>query len=266
MMTETEIEQAAVDALSPETALVVKIEAMGLEVKTLAIVDQKSFDEVAAFGRKVAGMRKEVDAYYKPLKQEQDRLKGFILDREKAALARLFAPEQAAKKLIDDYVTAKRKEQAELDRLERVRAEEAHEAERQQKIQEARDNATRQVAESMQAATPQEEKVLVKHADSIIDNAGREAARSMPTQVTHRVEEVLRPAPGTSTGIKYSVKVDDAMKIVKAVADGTLPLAYIIINEAALNSKARLEKDGFDVDGCSLMKNGTVTFRQKRAQ
>ncbi|HEU4401903.1 MAG TPA: hypothetical protein VFT43_07335, partial [Candidatus Polarisedimenticolia bacterium] len=47
----------------------------------------------------------------------------------------------------------------------------------------------------------------------------------------------------------WKARVDDAMALVKAVAEGKAPLAYLTVNQAALDAQARVLKGELRVPG-----------------
>jgi hypothetical protein len=141
-----------------------------------------------------------------------------------------YAPVEEAARLINDKMKAW------------WRAEQARVAEEQRKADEAArlkaEEEALKVAEALEAAGMAE---------------AAEEAISAPI-VIERVE-VAAPvkAAGARYAYTYSAEVVSLMVLVKAVAAGTQPLAYLEANQVVLNQAARSQKEGLDIPGVRVV-------------
>jgi|SRR3990167_5135207 len=68
-------------------------------------------------------------------------------------------------------------------------------------------------------------------------------------------------ADGLSFSWSYSAELIDSMALIKAVADGTVPIQAINANLLFLNQHARALKDSFNIPGVKLKKERKVAVR-----
>ncbi len=131
-----------------------------------------------------------------------------------------------------------------------MRAEQVKAAEERRKVEEA----LRKEAEEAQirAAEALQKEGLFAAADEVMEAAPVIAKVAMAT-------------PEKSDGVSYrdvwSVEVSSLMELVKAVAAGTVPLAYIQANESALGSWARATKGTESIPGVKVTNTPIQTRR-----
>ena len=111
--------------------------------------------------------------------------------------------------------------------------------------------------------------------DYVIKVTGTKAAAWMRAEQARAADEVMEAAPviakvilatpEKSDGVSYrdvwSVEVSCLMELVKAVAAGTVPLAYIHANETALGSWARATKGTESIPGVKVLNTPIQTRR-----
>jgi len=155
---------------------------------------------------------------------------------EEAAKIRAKAEQEAAnaRKLAEE--AAKRRVEAEAEGNAKAAAQAAGEAARQ--------------AERARNATEQGEAKATALATEA--QTRRDVAAALPAAATP--QEKVAPK-GFSTRFNYDAKVTNFKALVEAVAAGRESLALLQVNEQALRSRAKSEKDLFSVTGCELVKN-----------
>lgn len=154
--------------------------------------------------------------------------------------ARLQGAESAAKRALLDYEEAQRARAAEEQR----KADEKAEKERLRLAKIAADNEAKAAA----ARAAGDEKAAAKF------EAKAEAAEEKESYVMAPVIEREPPkVKGVSTRKTYSAEVTDLMALVKAVAAGQAPLAYVTANEKVLDAQARALQDQFVCPGVKVV-------------
>jgi hypothetical protein len=189
------------------------------EAFSITINSPITADRAAKCKSGLAALRKyiEKDVFDKPAKAA-NALHKWITSMRGAALKRIAEPEDA---ISGKLVEWNRLQVMESERLAREAA-----AERERLIQEARELA--EMDPTVGAFTP----------EAIV--------------TTPHFEPKVR-LDGVSFTTTYSAAVDDLMLLVRAVAVGKAPLAYLLPNEPALNALARSLKGEFEVPGCRLV-------------
>lgn len=121
-------------------------------------------------------------------------------------------------------------------------AEQARILEAQRKAEEiARKKAEE---EALKAAEELEKQGMTAAADAVLDN---------PIAVPKVEVPVFEKAEGVSYRKQYSAEVVSLMDLVKAVASGSVPIAYISANTTALNSWARSTKGSDSIPGVKVV-------------
>jgi hypothetical protein len=187
-------------------------------------------------GRVLQASTKEVESFYKPLKQQVDAFKAPLLAHEKE-----FAiPVEAQKKRLGALITSYDQEvQRKVDEANRLAREEAD--------RQARDE---QLARAIELADAGEDEA----AEQLLE----EPVMAAPVFIQH---EAPAKMAGQVSRMNYSATVLDLKTLLKAVVDGKAPLACVQANESYLNSYARLEKEGFSIPGVRLNKTPATNFR-----
>lgn len=187
-------------------------------------------------GRVLQAAGKEVEDFYKPLKRQVDEFKAPLLRHEKEFYTPITAEKQRLGGLITAYNQEVEKKRQEAERIAR---EEADKAAREEQL--ARAIELEQSGDAEAAAQVLDEPVM---ADPVVIQS-----------------EVPQKMAGQVSRTTYSATVLDLKTLLRAVVDGKAPLQCVVADESYLNSKARLERDGFIVPGVRLNKTLSTNFR-----
>jgi hypothetical protein len=187
-------------------------------------------------GRVLQASKKEVESFYKPLKQQVDAFKAPLLMHEKE----FAGPIDVEMKRLGGLITAYNQEvEKKRQEAERVAREEAEKAAREEQL--ARAIELDQSGDAEAAAQVLDEPI-------------------MATPVVIQQEAPVRMA-GQVSRMTYSATVMDFRALLRAVVEGKAPLSCVVADDSYLNSKARLEKDGFAVPGVRLNRTPSTNFR-----
>lgn len=193
-------------------------------------------------GRVLQTSTKEVETFYKPLKQQVDAFKAPLLMHEKEFAGPLDAEKRRIGGLITTYNQEQERKRQEAERI----AREAAEAE------------ARKAAEDVQLA----EAALLQAAG---DDDGAEELLSKPVQVDVAPVVIQAEAPvrmaGQVSKVTYKCVVTDVKVLLKAVASGAAPMNCFSLDQGWIDKKAALDKDGFSLPGCRLDKQAGTHFR-----
>jgi len=217
-----ESEAANLPAIIDKEALSSEEKALSVVASAIVVVDQGSYD-LAMDKSKICGDKiKIISGYYDPrIKQANDLHKGLISDKKG-----LVTPWEKIKDKLDS------------DSTKWYKAEEAKAAEEKRKVEE---ELRRQAEEAqIRAAEALQKDGLFSAADEIMEAA--------PV-----IARVVVDTPAKADGVYYqdrwSAEVSSLMELVKAVAAGTVPIAYIMANDTALNAWARATKGTESIPG-----------------
>lgn len=205
-----------------------------------AVADAADYEYAAGLVVRLRFCARAAESYYKPFKQAIDAIKRKVLDREYKDAS---AYDHAASRL-DQMARAWMTAKAAKERAEREAAEAAQRAEDERLRQEtvARlKRAAEQVPDSaLQTAINLEAQQLA-------------AAPLATTKVTHKsaIPAVRGYVP---TVVTYSAVCDDLMLLVKAVAEGTVPLDALEVNQARINKAAVDSKEALRWPGVRVVK------------
>lgn len=208
--------------------------ALRTEAESFVVCNQETYNIANAFGQKIKLAMKAIDAYCDPVIEAAHKTHKAACDQKKA----LYAPLEAAKKVIDGKQIAWYK--AEQERV----AEEQRKAEEEAKRK----------AEEEALANAQ-----VLH-EMGLDEAAEEAI-SQPVVIEKVTVAGPEKAGGESFRETWSAEVVDLMALVKAVAAGTQPLAYLQANMQALNSAARMFKGTMPIPGVRIYSDVIIARR-----
>ena len=210
-------------------ALALKTEAEGFE-----ITSQESYNLANEFGRRIKQSMKTIDEYCDPVIEAAHKAHKAACDQKKA----LYAPFEAAKKIID------------AKQIAWYRAEQARAAEERRKAEEE----ARKKAEEEALARAQELQDMGM-------NEAAEEAISQPVVIEKvTVAEPVR-AGGESFRETWKAEVVDLMALVKAVAAGTQPLAYLEANTSTLNRAAAMFKGTSPIPGVRIFSDTIIARR-----
>ena len=206
--------------------LEVKAKDYKVQASDLVVDSQVSYDSAAAVLEGAKALLKAMDESYDPVIKAAH-------DAHKAALkakADQYKPVEEASQVIN----AKMKSW--------WRAEQARVAEEQRKA----DELAKKKAEDEALANAE-----------MLEAAGMNEAAMEAVDAPVVIERVDVKAPVKAVGARYallySAEVVDLLALVKAVAAGTQPLAYLEANLPALNAAARTQKDAMRIDGVKVV-------------
>ena len=204
--------------------------------KVTAVDSPESLEQANNFGRLLQAETKEVELFYKPLKQQVDAFKAPLLAHEKE----FAVPVEAEKKRLGGLITAYNQEQErKRQEAERIAHEEADRV--------AREDALARAVEL----------------EAVGDKEGAEQILNEPIQAAPVVIQAEAPVKlaGQVSKMNYSAEVISLMDLVKAVAAGKAKINCVMANESYLNSTARNDKEAFDISGVKLVRTAGTHFR-----
>ena len=203
--------------------------------KITAITNEEEAQEAANHGRLLQAGTKEMESFFKSIKQKCDAIKNPILADEKAANLPLETEKKRLGVLVGQWnqELLRRKQEA-----QRKAEEEARRQAEEDAIQRAlelaaagEDEAANAVLEEPVVAAP-----VVVHAP------------------------VAKPI-GSVGRTYYKCKVTDFRALVKAVAEGKVSIAALEPNQSWLNDEADHQREAFAVPGCVLDTTTSTSFR-----
>jgi pyruvate/2-oxoglutarate dehydrogenase complex dihydrolipoamide acyltransferase (E2) component len=179
-------------------------------------------------------------------KAEEDRLKA-IADKERQRL------EDEARRKEQEAAAARAKAEQEA----RDKQREANEADARRRAAEAAGNteAAKKAAAETARLEEQARQAIAKgetKAASLEETASvkRETAAAVPSPAS-MMPEAVKPK-GFVTRKKYDAEVVSVLELVKAIAEGKVPVSLVEVNMTALRQRATADKEGFNVPGCRL--------------
>lgn len=225
-----------------------EIEAALDEAASLkAVVSAADYEYAIDVAKRLASGKKAVEAFYKPLKQRMDRLKSYILGAEDEDADRLEVERNRVAKLAAEWHAAETareaKAKAEAERVAREKAE----ADRKAQVER-----------------------LQRAAESVPDTAVANAIRTEANALAE--EKIATPKPDFVSAIPavkgfvpsrvtYTARCDDLLALVKAVAEGKVPLDAIQANQTRLNAAAVDQREALDWPGVVVLKSGAPVVR-----
>jgi hypothetical protein len=204
--------------------------ALRAEIDALQVIDRPSYELANAINKRAYDGKKAFHVWFDPIDDASKKQRQAVIAQGK----KIDEPFDYAIKTTGDRAARwMREEQARADAVGR-------EAE----------TVARKKAEDEALAAAQ----LLQ--DMGMDDAAEEAI-SAPIVA----EKVKVPEPVKAEGVyytdHYSAEVKDLMALVKAVAEGRQPIAYLEANMVALNGIARSLKDSAKIDGVNIVKTTT---------
>lgn len=208
--------------------------ALKAEADSFEIVSQESYNLANEFGRRIKQSMKTIDEYCDPVIEAAHKAHKAACDQKKA----LYAPFEAAKKIIDGKQIAW------------YRAEQARAAEERRKAEEE----ARKKAEEEALARAQELQ------DMGMSEAAEEAI-SQPVVIEKVTVAEPEKAGGESFREIWKAEVVDLMALVKSVAEGRQPLAYLEANTVTLNKAAAMFKGTVPIPGVKITSETIIARR-----
>jgi len=204
--------------------------------RKVKVIDPLTCEEATNLGRLLQGSSKEIENFYKPIKSQIDALKKPVLAAENADAGAV----QAEKVQLGNQITAYNAQQR------RIREEQERVA------REAMEKQARE--EALNRAIELEDLGQLEQAAAVLDETVHAPMVVIQSTTAQRVM-------GQVGKLTYAMEVVDAKALLlAAVSDRTL-MPAVRIDEGWLNRKAGLEKEGFNVPGCRLVKKETTHFR-----
>ena len=204
------------------------------EVDAIVITDQASYNAANAVAARAAEAMKRIDAVCDPVIESAHKAHKVALEQKKKLRAGL---EDLKRAVEQKMVTWYRAEQARVAE-ERRRAEEE----------------ARRIAEEKALADAQ------ALADLGMSEAA-DAALETPVVIARQVVAEPEKAGGESYREIWSAEVVDLMSLVKAVAAGRAPIAYLTANTTALGQAARAFHGTVDVPGVRFYATTSIARR-----
>lgn len=187
-------------------------------------------------GRVLQASTKEVELFYKPLKQQVDAFKAPLLAHEKEFAGPVDAEKRRLGGLIMAYNQEVLRKQQEAERIAR---EEADRVAREEQL-------SRAVELEQSGDTEAAEQVL------------NEPVMAAPVVIQQEAPVRMVGQVGKTA---YKCVVTNVKELLKAVAEGKAPMQCFTLDQGWLDKKAALDKDGFDLPGCRLDKQASTHFR-----
>lgn len=227
---------------APTTALAQQGSSLITTVNNLQVIDAGTFEHAAALSRQIAGFIKRVEEVMEPICRATD-----VAHRTAVAQRDgLLRPAQGAKRVLGERMTGWERE---IENRRRA-AEDAQRKERERLEQEARAAAAAE-QRHLQAIADQAAAAVAEQlaADGEPDLAGLVKAPVVPTPppAPVYVRPVVTEAAPRSAGVAFrttwSAQVDDLMTLIKAAAEGRVPLSLVMADQVELNKWAVRHKD-----------------------
>jgi hypothetical protein len=204
--------------------------------KIKQVTTPEELEQANNAGRVLQASTKEVELFYKPLKQQVDAFKAPLLAHEKE----FAVPVEAEKRRLGGLITGFMQEQErKRQEAERVAREEADRVAREEQL-------ARAVELEQAGDTEAAEQVL------------NEPTMAAPVVIQQEAPVRMVGQVGKTT---YKCIVEDVKALLRAVATGTAPMQCFTIDQGWLDKKAALDKEGFSLPGCKLDKQASTHFR-----
>jgi hypothetical protein len=227
-------------ALNPATTALgfkKRVEELDAAIKRFSeLASPEDYQTVAAYGLKAADLVKEAEAFYKA---EIAKLHGLWRGKcdERAAIT---DPAEHVKNIAARLCGAWQAKQEEIRRQQ-----ELEEQNRQHKL--AEDNA-------LEEAALLEKQGFHEEAEAVLETPVTSTPVSIPSTVP-RMRGVTKPRDN------WKANVTSLKLLVKAVAEGKVPLQAIEANESFLNNQARVMKLTLNYPGVSVKNDVKSAFR-----
>ena len=266
-----------------ENPAVQVIEKKAFDIKTQAeailVTNHEEEQAEVDFLKGLKGLRKEVEGTFGPIKEKAHATWKETVAQEKKHLE----PLDAAEKLVKGKIVAFQNEQEKLRREEQARLEEQARKDQQKRI----DAAMKRVngllekstdingqisaleAEQIKEDLSDEDRATIDHRLNLLrvkkDNIQQavldKTAEVERAQYVAPVPTVAAPAPkaqGASSRVKKKAVVQNPMLLIRAVAEGKVPVGVIEFNQSALD---KLANAGAIVPGVGFTEDRIISVR-----
>lgn len=203
--------------------------------KKITVTDDDSLKEAVQIGKLLQAASKQLDGFYKPIKQAFDAAKSVVTDKEKLDVAELKTLKDSLAAQILAYQQAQEKIRQEELRLAQAAAAKLEEERR------------------LQEAIELEAQGFKEEAAQVLDEV-----RLAPAVI---VQAAPKKIAGSVTRTTWTAQVDDLGKLVKAVAAGVVPMLALTPNHSWLNTQATAYNEGLNFPGVSVKHDTKGHFR-----
>ena len=159
-----------------------------------------------------------------------------------------------------EAISQKRKQVEPLDRIEgflKIRI--AEYLRLREELKEREEARLRRLAEQQE-----EERRMIEAANLIDQGRDNEASELLEQKIdvgTIAVAETEKPVVvmGINSRKIYTAEALDIIVLLRAILDGKAPLQAILVNQVYLNQRARADKEAFNIPGCRLVKETSIS-------
>jgi hypothetical protein len=242
-----------------QKALTLPDQARALLSPSLIVTDQSTYTLAASKLLDIAALRREIQAYHKPLKQAANLAHKTICDAEAKLLSPVSQAEEILKRGIALYEQNQKriqlKAQIEAEEREKKRAED----ERLARAQIVEDKITDLTIglEIDQAQSWEEAEEIARKAKESGQRAADEI-RASPLEVQKVHVPGIERVHGVQTVERWSAEVVDMKELCRAVGAGEVSVSLVLPNMPNLNRMAVVEKAGMKVRGVRAVKETGV--------
>ena len=202
------------------------------------ITTQDQYLAACEFGKNVAARIKAVSEFFEPMRVSAKAAYDSILAKKKS----IIDPLEEAKRQMSAVIGAFEQEQ-ERKRLEQQRLLEEEERKRRED-------------EQLDFAAHLESQGRAEEAQQVLETEAAPVAVVVPREVPK--------ANGVFGRTTYSAECVNLVELMKAVIENKVPASAVMANASYLDSRARSDKDLFNIPGCRLIKKAATTFRTGR--
>ncbi len=204
--------------------------------KIKQVTTPEELEQANNAGRVLQASTKEVELFYKPLKQQVDAFKAPLLQHEKEFAGPIDTEKKRLGGLITGFMQEQERKRQEAERIAREAAEAAAREEALARAVELESSGDAEAAEQVLNEPIQAAPVIIQ--------------QESPVRMVGQVGKTV-----------YKCVVTDVKVLLKAVANGQAPMSCFTLDQGWLDKKASLEKDGFNLPGCRLDKQLSTHFR-----
>ncbi len=202
----------------------------------ISVVDQHSYDEAAGFIKGLKALKAEVDKHYTPLRQAAHTAWKKVCGAHNEKTDPIDSAIKIVRKKIDFFAAEQRRVQA---RIEAERRKEAEAADRKRIAAEAR--------EAKKAGASETEVKFIKAQPATVGNIA-----AAPT---------FKPAAGLVSRETWTFRVNDKMKLIRAVAAGKVGANLLQVNEKDLRKYAVATKGTQPLPGVDIYPEHSTAVR-----
>ncbi len=197
---------------------------LALASHIVSITNEDEHEKAVAVGRLVQAVSKQLAEHYKPYKSKVDAVKKVILEDERKDTEEASKEKARLGALVLDWDRDQEKKRQEQMRVDRERAQ--------------REEEERRLADAIYL----EQQGQSEEAEAVLN----ESAMPIPV-ITQKVN--ASRLPGQVVRTKYRGKVVGFHSLVKAVAEGKVPILALEVNQSFVNTQANQFREALDWPG-----------------